>query len=282
MTDVYVTFRRSLDPSLTLGRALLVQWPPVISSTCRMCTFQPWSKRRRPRPALRVPQASARTPHFITVGADIVQAGGNQTVQVPVRVLAADSLPIRVLMLNVEVDPAGRLSRRYQYRCFLPRRRFGDACLTMSQSANNYAAAWLNSSNSGVSGTNVIGTVTVTLPPNVTANSSYLVHFEHFSASPNGLALFHSTVHGRLDYRRQSQRFQLERRHPRLLAACFGSAPFPMRSPPPMPIPTATALPTGRNMWPEQIPTTRLCFSVSAGHFIRPVELHPAMVLCRQ
>jgi hypothetical protein len=45
-----------------------------------------------------------------------------------------------------------------------------------------------------VSGTNIIGTLTVTLPPNVTANSAYLVHFDHFSASPNGIALFHSTV----------------------------------------------------------------------------------------
>jgi hypothetical protein len=45
-----------------------------------------------------------------------------------------------------------------------------------------------------VSGANVIGTLTVTLPPNVNANSAYLVHFDHFSASPNGLALFHATV----------------------------------------------------------------------------------------
>ena len=66
--------------------------------------------------------------------------------------------------------------------------------MAVSQGAENYAAAWLNSSNAGVSGANVIGTVTVTLPANVTANSSYLVHFEHFSASPNGLAVFPSTV----------------------------------------------------------------------------------------
>jgi hypothetical protein len=45
-----------------------------------------------------------------------------------------------------------------------------------------------------VSGTNVIGTLTVTLPPNVTTNSAYLVHFNHFSASPNGIALFNATV----------------------------------------------------------------------------------------
>ena len=55
-------------------------------------------------------------------------------------------------------------------------------------------AAWLNSERPGVSGTGMIGTLSVTLPANVTSNSAYLVHFDHFSASPNGLALFHATV----------------------------------------------------------------------------------------
>jgi hypothetical protein len=66
--------------------------------------------------------------------------------------------------------------------------------MTSSQTVNNIAAAWLDSTVSGVSGTNIIGTLTVTLPPTVTSNSAYLVHFDHFSASPNGLALFNATV----------------------------------------------------------------------------------------
>ena len=57
-----------------------------------------------------------------------------------------------------------------------------------------YGAAWLDATVSGVTGTSVIGTLNVTLPTNVTANSSYLIHFDHFSASPNGIALFHSSV----------------------------------------------------------------------------------------
>jgi hypothetical protein len=57
-----------------------------------------------------------------------------------------------------------------------------------------YAEALLDSSVAGIIGTNIIGTLNITLPTNVTANSSYLVHFDHFSASPNGLALFHATV----------------------------------------------------------------------------------------
>ncbi len=66
--------------------------------------------------------------------------------------------------------------------------------LMSSIGVNNYGAAWLDSTVAGVSGNGVIGTLNITLPPNVTANSSYRVHFDHFSASPNGIALFHATV----------------------------------------------------------------------------------------
>jgi hypothetical protein len=137
---------------------------------------------------------SAGTSHSITVKADVVQAGGSLSVSVPIRVLAADSLPIRVLAINVDLVPLDGSPAITNTVNFSPAASLGSPAMAMSQGANNYAAAWLNSTNAGVSGTNILGTVTVTLPSNVTANSSYLVHFEHFSASPNGLALFQSTV----------------------------------------------------------------------------------------
>jgi sugar lactone lactonase YvrE len=189
VTDVYVTFRRSLDPSLKWVERFWSNGLPYFQYVPNV--YIPTVVKA---PAARVPHVSTGTPHFIAVGADIVQAGGNQTVSVPVRVLAADSLPIRVLAMNVDVIPLDGSPAVTNAVSFSPAAGLGTPAITMSQGANNYAAAWLNSSNSGVSGTNVIGTVTVTLPPNVTANASYLVHFEHFSASPNGLALFQSTI----------------------------------------------------------------------------------------
>ena len=77
---------------------------------------------------------------------------------------------------------------------FSPVTNLGAPYANVSQGVNNYAAAWLDSTVTGVSGANLIGTLTVTLPPNVTAQSAYRVHFNHFSASPNGIALFHTTV----------------------------------------------------------------------------------------
>jgi sugar lactone lactonase YvrE len=201
VTDVYVTFRRSLDPSLLWVQrywsngAMHSQYVPNIYNPNVVATPAIAAKPAAPNKTGVQPLAqSASTAHSISVKADVVQTGGNLSVSVPIRVLAADSLPIRVLAVNVDLVPLDGSPAITNTVNFSPAAGLGSPAVAMSQGANNYAAAWLNSSNAGVSGTNIIGTVTVTLPANVTANSSYLVHFEHFSASPNGLALFQSTV----------------------------------------------------------------------------------------
>jgi hypothetical protein len=189
--DVYVTLRRSLDPSLTWydrfwsnGVRYAIAVPNVITLKLGSTPAQP------PAPL----KTALNGPRYVTVAADQVQAGGNLTVQVPIRVLAADTLPIRVAMLNVEIDPLDGSPAITNLISFSAVTNLGSPYASDSQSANNFAAAWLDSTVAGVSGINIIGTLTVKLPPNVTANSAYLVHFDHFSASPNGIALFHSTV----------------------------------------------------------------------------------------
>jgi hypothetical protein len=131
----------------------------------------------------------------VTVAADQVQTGGGLTAQVPIRVLAADpTYPIRVAMLHVEIEPLDGSPPITQLVSFSAVTNLGSPYTFSSQGANDFGAAWLSSTVPGVSGTNIIGTLTVTLPPSVTTNSAYLVHFDHFSASPNGIALFKTTI----------------------------------------------------------------------------------------
>jgi hypothetical protein len=189
--DVYVTLRRSLDPAL-----LWVERYWTNGARSYFYTNNTYADAGQPPPSPHSPpvQKTASGPRYITVAADQIQAGANSTVQVPIRVLVADSLPVRVLMLNVEIDPLDGSPPIVSSINFSTGTNLGAATLTASQGANNYGAAWLDSTVSGVSGTGIIGTLAVTLPSNVTANSAYLVHFDHFSASPNGIALFHTTV----------------------------------------------------------------------------------------
>ncbi len=187
--DVYVTLRRSLDPGITNYSRYWSgsSWVPTVYTNSVQTLGA--------NPSIASPMVQAPSaPRFIAVAADQVQAGGNRTVQVPIRVLAADTLPVRVLALNAVIEPLDGSPAITSAVSFTAVTNLGSPYATVSKSANNYAAAWLDSTVAGVSGTSVIGALTVTLPPNVTANSAYRVHFNHFSASPNGLALFHPTV----------------------------------------------------------------------------------------
>src|SRR5206468_13046548 len=102
--------------------------------------------------------------------------------------------PIRVLMLNLNVQPMPGVPALSQAVQFLPAEGLGQPTLTASQAPANYAAAWLDNTVAGVSGTNLIGNLLVTIPGNAPADASYQVEFEHVSASPNGLALLPQSI----------------------------------------------------------------------------------------
>jgi hypothetical protein len=188
--DVYVTFRRSLDPSLTnyarfwsggVLNAVAVPSPVPQPQT-------PPSTKPGPKPAV------SPGPQYITVAADQVQGAAGSTVQVPVRVLSPSAYPVRVFMLNIDVVPLDGSPAVSNAVVFTANGNLGLPAFTASQGAANYAGAWLDSTVFGLSGAGVIGTLSITLPPNATPDSAYQIHFEHFSASPNGIALFHTTI----------------------------------------------------------------------------------------
>ena len=65
--------------------------------------------------------------------------------------------------------------------------------MTSSTGNGNYAATWLNSTIAGLTGTATLGTLTVTIPANAPSSAAYAIHFDHASASPNGIASFPKT-----------------------------------------------------------------------------------------
>jgi hypothetical protein len=70
--------------------------------------------------------------------------------------------------------------------------------LSDSHGPNNYAAAWLTNGITGLSGEATLAFLTVTVPGNAGPGAAYRIHFGHFSASPNGLALFDTHVNNAL------------------------------------------------------------------------------------
>jgi hypothetical protein len=73
---------------------------------------------------------------------------------------------------------------------FKPNAALGSPAISSSTGNGNYAATWLNSTIAGLTGNATLGTLTVTIPANAPSSAAYAIHFDHVSASPNGIASF--------------------------------------------------------------------------------------------
>jgi hypothetical protein len=185
ISDVYVTYRRSLDPSL----AWYVRfWSNGILNVAATSNA----------PQKTVVKAPAKTgvsvPHTLTVGADQVIASSSSVV-VPLRVLAGDpnNLALHALMFDVSLEALDGSPAVTTPVTFTPSANLGSPLATMSKGPSDYAGVWLNT-NVGISGSGIIGTLTFMLPDGVSSASAYRVLISGFSGSPNGLGVFKTTV----------------------------------------------------------------------------------------
>ena len=118
------------------------------------------------------------------------QATAGSTIQIPITASIFGDYPLRVLMLNLTVVPLDGSPALTTPVSFSYNAALGSPWTTDQKGNGNYSAAWLNSGISGLTGNVAIGTLTVTIPTNAASLSAYAVHFDHASASPNGLVSF--------------------------------------------------------------------------------------------
>jgi hypothetical protein len=197
--DVYVTLRRSLDPSLTWYRRFWTNG--VLGAEAYLQPAYSYMA------FAAVPDSSATKSAVASVNptnqpsirfscGDVAGSAG-QTVQIPVTAQVFGSYPLRLLMLGLSVnalDGAPALAAPIQ---FTPNAALGTPYLVKTNGNASYSAAWLDSTVTGLSGTVMLGYLTVTIPSTATSLAAYAVSFSHVSASPNGLASFpNQTVAG--------------------------------------------------------------------------------------
>jgi hypothetical protein len=138
----------------------------------------------------KVTQTTSVPPQVNFSAGDITGSAG-QTVQIPINATIFGKYPLRVLMLNLNVVPLDGSPALTSAVQFTPNAALGSPSIpAISQGNGNYSAVWLNSAVAGLTGTANIGTLAVTIPANAGANAAYAVHFDHASASPNGLGSF--------------------------------------------------------------------------------------------
>jgi sugar lactone lactonase YvrE len=194
VSDVFVTFRRSLDPGLTwyerfwtngVRGALPIGNPPTALASP--------SAGISPAAGTGSGSSSGSTnvvPPGVNFTAGDAVTGPGQTLSIPITATVFGSYPLRVLMLKLTVEPLDGSPAITSQIQFAPVAALGSPTLSESKSPNNLSAAWLNNAIAGFTGSTVIGTLVVTLPPNATASSAYAVHFDHASGSPTGIGTF--------------------------------------------------------------------------------------------
>jgi hypothetical protein len=195
--DVYVTFRRTLDRSLVCFQRY---W----NNGQRVAQIVPNSSHVAKTAATKVQAQSTSTvsPQVNFTAGDITNCTAGQVLQIPINAAIFGSYPLRVLMLNLTVVPLDGSPALTTPISFSPNPVLGQPNQNYTLSPGNgslgngnWAAAWLPtnttiSSIPGLSNNVTLGTLTLTIPANATSVSAYAIHFDHASASPNGLGSF--------------------------------------------------------------------------------------------
>ena len=188
--DVYVTFRRSLDPSLNWFQRF---WTNGILEAEPLYPQPQVQSQVNPSDTLVQSQVSMSfltNPPSVNFAAGDALASAGQTLQIPITASVFGNYPLRVLMLNLSVVPLDGSPALTNAIQFTPNKTLGTPTLTSSTGNANYAATWLNSTIAGLTGTATLGTLTVTVPANAPSSAAYAIHFDHASASPNGIGSF--------------------------------------------------------------------------------------------
>lgn len=202
LNDVYVTFRRSTDPTLKWykrywaadGTRHVEETPNVLSKPSNFVA----SVKMEPLAAVKA-QALVSGAHSLRVRPGVFQGGAGQTIEVPITVEAQGDAPVRTMLIDAQVIPLEGAPALTGAIGFSETDSLSTGSkFTVPVAANEFGGAWLDSQVEGVSGTNVIGSFSVPIPANAGPNAAYLLRFKKFSASPNGLALFPVTVENTL------------------------------------------------------------------------------------
>jgi hypothetical protein len=206
VSDVYVTYRRSEDHSLnwwvrywTNGQFVAVTTPNLVTNTLTPLTASVALKSASQMSASQAAPFQQPSVSF-SAGDAVVAPVSGQTIQVqiPIKASIFGNYPLRILGLNITVRPLDGSPALTDYVQFTPSalgQLTQPAWGSASKSPNNYDGVWwpgspIDSTTPGLSNNVILGTLTVTIPTNATSLSAYAIHFDHASASPNGIISF--------------------------------------------------------------------------------------------
>lgn len=201
ISDVFVTYIRSVDSDGTLNwiqrfwtngvRGALPVPNGSVTSNAKSSGQNTLQSKVQPV------TLSITNQSKVNFSAGDIQGSANQVVQIPVYANILGNYPLRMLGLNLSVVPLDGSPDLTAPVSFALNPQFTTTnyySKSFSSGNGNYSTFILPTQPlakvSGFSGNILVGTLTVTIPATATSLSAYAVHFDHASASPNGMASF--------------------------------------------------------------------------------------------
>ncbi len=194
--DVFVTFRRALDPTLkwyarywSNGMRQVIEVPNTLAGGAGSHAFMANKNTKSAGPIVRPPLA---------VSVDDALTTANSTLQLPIRLQMGAAHSLRTLLMNVTVENLDGSPAVVDGVQVQMAPTFGAPDIGYSRGGNNLSGAWLDNQILGITGNSVLGILTVHIPAGAGSRAAYRVRFNHFSGSPNGYGLFDSRAHSGL------------------------------------------------------------------------------------
>lgn len=174
--DVFVTYRRSIDPSL-------VWYKRSFTSAGRIWKTEGVTNIARHG----FSQNNDSVVNFkplqdIAFYADDVLASAGDLVEVPVRVEINGDQPLKVFLINLNVEPLDGSPAIDEPIQFIPSDMLGSPVLTTSRGNGNYAALFMNTEVQGIKTNGIVGKLRVKVPQSANQNAAYAVNFMNISA----------------------------------------------------------------------------------------------------
>jgi sugar lactone lactonase YvrE len=193
ISDLYVSFRRALDPSLVwyerYWSAGELRANPI-PNTFRgeISGFSASSFRNTATKGESVMGAASTVEPSVHFSVGAVLGNPGQTVEVPIYAQVKGPHPIKTLLLNLSVKTIDGRANLTENVSFWAHPLLGAPTLGGTGTTTGYGGAWIDPNHSGLYGNVQVGTLLVAIPANATASSAFLVSIEKVSASPNGVA----------------------------------------------------------------------------------------------
>ncbi len=195
--DIYVNYRRGLDPTLkwyvrywsngarvaeeteNKFRGSRTSLPPTSNSN---------TVAKAPAKAAKIKLSTAKP--TVCFAAGEIQGEPGKIVSVPIEARITGPYPIRVLLLNLNVVPVNGAPALEENVTFEPAEELGSPLIADSATPGNYSATWLNSKVAGLWGDAVVGRLKFKVPASASSAACYQIVFSKASASPSGVGTF--------------------------------------------------------------------------------------------